>query len=241
MELTLRAQSLRCTVELAIERVQQVFECDTFDPQTSTRAFHLEMSDYGTNLILPSLAERMRVIAPSVRIMVRRRSATFAESRLGVPTPDVVLTCQTGDLPGFYRQRLFTDRDVCVVRRGHPLVGKKLTMEGFLKTLQVGIETTEHTEGLIDSALRKVRKERRVIMSVPQYIDALSLIAHSNLMGVIPERLVRVYARALGLSVLQLPLNVGTFDEYLLHPAQAHSDEGSRWIRSLIASLDKIA
>jgi DNA-binding transcriptional LysR family regulator len=53
--------------------------------------------------------------------------------------PDAVVACQTRDLPGFYRQRLFTDRDVCVMHGGHPLSGKELALRTFLDTPHVAV------------------------------------------------------------------------------------------------------
>jgi hypothetical protein len=49
------------------------------------------------------------------------------------------------------------------------------------------------------------------------------LVAQSELIGVIPERLAQAYAVPLNLATQEVPLDVGTFDEYLLHPARTHT------------------
>jgi hypothetical protein len=54
---------------------------------------------------------------------------------------------------------------------------------------------------------------------------------------VIPEGLVRAYASALNLVTKAVPLDVGTFDEYLLHSARTHADPRCSWLRELIKSL----
>jgi hypothetical protein len=43
----------------------------------------------------------------------------------------------------------------------------------------------------------------------------------------------------LGLEVLPVPLDVGTFDEFLLHPATKHSDPGCVWLRGVLHRVAK--
>jgi hypothetical protein len=65
------------------------------------------------------------------------------------------------------------------------------------------------------------------------------LILDESFSTVIPERLVRPYTDALDLEVLAVPLDVGTFDEYLLHPAKNHADAGCVWLRRVLAEIAK--
>jgi DNA-binding transcriptional LysR family regulator len=239
MELTLRAQSLRRPVEDVLERVREVFVSDSFVPASSTRTFRIFMSDYTSNLLLPSLAKQVRKIAPAVHVEVHSWKGTVTDARDNGKTPDVVVACQTRDLPGFYRQRLFTDRDVCVMHEGHPLSGKALALRTFLDTPHVAVESVEFTADPVDTWLQELGHARKVAVTVPHYIDALHLIAQSELIGVIPERLARAYATQLDLVTREVPLDVGTFDEYLLHPARTHTDPGCMWLRGLIKSLGK--
>jgi DNA-binding transcriptional LysR family regulator len=241
MELTLRAQSMRRPVEDVLERVREVFVSDSFVPASSTRTFRIFMSDYTSNLLLPSLSKQVRKIAPTVHVEVHSWKGMVTDARDDGKTPDAVVACQTRDLPGFYRQRLFTDRDVCVMHGGHPLSGKELALRAFLDTPHVAVEAVEFTADPVDTWLQELGYARKVAVTVPHYIDALHLVAQSELIGVIPERLARAYAVPLNLVTQEVPLDVGTFDEYLLHPARTHTDPGCMWLRGLIRSLGKPA
>jgi hypothetical protein len=57
------------------------------------------------------------------------------------------------------------------------------------------------------------------------------------LIAVVPERLVQAYASVLNLVIKKVPLEVGTFDEDLLHSARTHADIGCSWPCELIKSL----
>jgi hypothetical protein len=65
------------------------------------------------------------------------------------------------------------------------------------------------------------------------------VVAQSDLIAVIPERLIRAYAGVLNVEVMAVPLDVGTFDEYLLHPAPSHADPGCVWLRGVLTEIAK--
>jgi DNA-binding transcriptional LysR family regulator len=237
MALTIRAQSMKHAVRDALERVREVFVSDSFVPASSTRTFRIFMSDYASNLLLSSLSKAVQQSAPHVRIEVHPWRGIPADSRESERIPDAVLACQTRDVPGFYRQRLFTDRDVCVMRAGHRLYRKSFHLKTFLEAPHVAVAAVEFSADPVDTWLQEVGHPRHVVVTVPHYIEALHLVAETELIAVIPERLVRAYASRLNLVMKVVPLDVGTFDEYLLHSARTHADLGCSWLRQLIKSL----
>jgi DNA-binding transcriptional LysR family regulator len=237
MALTLRAQSMKHAVQDALERVHEVFVSDSFVPASSTRTFRIFMSDYASNLLLPSLSKAVQQSAPHVRIEVHPWRGIPADSQERGRIPDAVVACQTRDVPGFYRLRLFTDRDVCVMRAGHPLYRKSFSLKTFLETPHVAVAAVEFSADPVDTWLQEMGHSRHVVVTVPHYIEALHLVAETDLIAVIPERLVRAYASKLNLVTKTVPLDVGTFDEYLLHSARTHADLGCSWLRQLIKNL----
>jgi DNA-binding transcriptional LysR family regulator len=95
-------------------------------------------------------------------------------------------------------------------------------------------------EDPVDTWLREERCERNIALTVPNYLQALHVVARSDLLAVIPERLMLAYARQLQLRAKPVPLDVGTFDEYLLHPARTHGDPGCIWLRGVIKEIGRI-
>jgi DNA-binding transcriptional LysR family regulator len=237
MELTLRAQSMRPTVRDALERVREVFVSDSFVPASSTRTFRIFMSDYASGLLLSSLSKAVLRSAPGVRIEVHPWRGILADSHESGRIPDAVVACQTRDVPGFYRQRLFTDRDVCVMRAGHRLYRNSFNLKTFLEAPHVAVAAVEFSADPVDTWLQEIGHPRDIAVTVPHYMEALHLVAETELIAVIPERLVRTYASTLNLVTKAVPLDVGTFDEYLLHSARTHADLGCTWLRQLIKSL----
>jgi DNA-binding transcriptional LysR family regulator len=96
---------------------------------------------------------------------------------------------------------------------------------------------SEYAEDPVDDWLRQEGRERKVVLSVPHYLQALRVVGQSDLIAVIPERLIRAHAQASGLEIAAVPLDVGTFDEYLLHPVTSHADPGSVWLREVLRGV----
>jgi DNA-binding transcriptional LysR family regulator len=122
------------------------------------------------------------------------------------------------------------------MRTGHPLCRKRFCLKTFFEAPHAAVAAVEFSADPVDTWLQEVGHPRRVIVTVPHYMEALHLVAETELIGVIPERLVRAYASALNLVTKAIPLDVGTFDEYLLHSARTHADLGCSWLRRLIQS-----
>ena len=238
MHLTARGEALRYPVKDALSRVRDLLVNDTFEAAGSTRVFRLFIADNASDLLLPPLLERLRKDAPGVALRVQSAvgGGTLDPFEL-TRVVDVAVACVPNLFKGFYRQHLFTDRDACAVRRGHPITRQTVRVEDFLKAKHVAVVGREFGEDPVDTWLGQEGYQRNVALSVPHYLQALHVVERSDLIAVIPERLIRAYAAVLGLDVMKVPLDVGTFDEYLLHPARCHTDAGNSWFRKVLKEI----
>jgi DNA-binding transcriptional LysR family regulator len=239
MQLTARGQALRHPVQDALDRVRDLLVSEKFDPAQSTRTFRLFVADNASDLLLPHLLKRLRKEAPNVFIRVQPGRASVLEPSELARSVDIAIACVPNCFKGFYQQRLFTDRDACAVRRSHPMAKRLASPEQFLQAKHVAVIGREFTEDPVDTWLRQEGCERNVALTVPHYLQALHVVAKSDLIAVIPERLIRAYASILALEVIPVPLDVGTFEEYLLHPAPSHADPGCVWLRGVLQEVAK--
>jgi DNA-binding transcriptional LysR family regulator len=236
MQLTSRGESLRFPVEDALARVRDLLASEAFDPARSQRTFHLSLADHVSGVLLSPLLQRLAKDAPSVAIRLQPPSvAAFDPVELSREV-DAVIACAPIRFKGFYQQRLFSDRDACAMRKGHR-IAKRLTRDSFLNAHHVAVVTREFSEDPVDTWLREEGCSRNVVLTVPTYLQALHVVAGSDLIAMLPERLVCAHSTLLGVAVREVPLDVGTFDEYLLHPARTHADPGCVWLRNLIREV----
>jgi DNA-binding transcriptional LysR family regulator len=239
MQRTARGEALRFPVKDVLSRVRDLLVTEKFDPARSTRTFHLFVSDYASDLLLPSLRKQLQREAPSVSIRVQLGGGIRLDPFELARAVDVAIACAPSSFTGFYQQRLFTDRDACAVRRGNAIARRISDQDEFLKAKHVAVVGREFAEDPVDTWLREEGLQRTVALTVPHYLQALHVVAQSDLIAVIPERLIRAYSAILNLEVLPVPLDAGTFDEYLLHPATKHSDPGCVWLRAVLHQVAK--
>ena len=233
MELTPRAQALRGPLAQTLDQVRGLFISDDFDAASSERRFRLMMPDLAVELLIPSLMAKISASAPNLRldIVPWRGPAIFTAEF--ARTIDMVVSI--GDaFKGFHRQLLYTDRDALAVRRGHAVGARLAKRDAFLKARHVAVVIRGQNEDLIDSWLRSKGIERRIALVVPGYIEALHIVARTDLVAFVPGRLIAALAKPLSLAAVAPPLDPGIDEQFMFTPTRAQFDPGSIWLRKLM-------
>ena len=87
---------------------------------------------------------------------------------------------------------------------------------------------------LIDEWLRSKGLERRIALVVPGYIEALHIVARTDLVAFVPGRLIAALAKPLSLMAVAPPLDPGIDEQFMFYPTRAQFDPGSIWLRNLM-------
>jgi len=234
MVLTARAEALREPVARLMREVRGLVTTENFEPATSARRFRLMMPDFIANLVMPRLIARTSVAAPGVRLEITEWRGEKTLSRDYLDTIDLVLSVWTDRFAGFRRELLMRDHDMLAVRAGSRRAAKLRSVDGFLSAPHVSVVGPGEQEDLVDTWLRSLGHGRRIALTVPTYLLALGIVAESDLVAVVPKRLIDRLGARLGVRAMVLPLASGT-DEIFLHvPAVAETDPGSLWLRDAI-------
>ncbi len=238
MELTPRAQALRAPLAEVLDQVRGLLQPDAFDAARSERQFRLMMPDLAVELLMPPFMEKITRLAPNVRIDVvpwRGPAIFHAEFARSI---DMVISI--GDaFKGFHRQLLYTDSDALAVRRGHPAAPKLKTRDAFLKARHVAVIIRGQNEDLIDGWLRAQGIERRIALVVPGYLEALHVVARSDLVAFVPHRLIEALSKQLSLAAVTPPLDPGIDEQFMFYPTRAQMDPGSVWLRGIMLGIGR--
>ena len=238
MELTPRAQALRGPLAQALDQVRALFVAEGFDASRSERRFRLMMPDLAVELLVPPLMQKMTVLAPNVQIDIVpwRGPAIFnAEFARSV---DMVISIGNA-FKGFHRQLLYTDSDALALRNGHTLSAKLMQQDEFLKARHVAVVIRGQNEDLIDDWLRSKGLERHIALVVPGYLEALHVVARSDLVAFVPRRLIRALARPLSLTPVAPPLDPGIDEQFMFTPTRAQLDPASIWLRQVMLQVGR--
>jgi DNA-binding transcriptional LysR family regulator len=233
MELTPRALALRGPLTHTLEQVRGLFVPDDFDAARSDRHFRLMMPDLAVELLVPPLMAKVDALAPNIQIDVVPWRGPAIMTAEFARTIDLVISIGNA-FKGFHRQLLYTDSDALAVRRGHPVGAKLRQRDTFLKARHVAVIIRGQNEDLIDGWLRSKSIERRIALVVPGYIEALHVVARTDLVAFVPRRLIAALAKPLSLATIAPPLDPGIDEQFMFYPTRAQMDPGSIWLRNLM-------
>jgi len=146
------------------------------------------------------------------------------------------------DLPPEVKTRtLLTDRFVVALRRDHPTVGRRLSLEQFVRLphLQVALRGRS---GYVDDVLKGKGVERHVACAIPYVLPALYLLSKTDYLLVVCQRIVEELAPALGLRTLTPPVQLRPYTLSLVWHPRFDRDSGHRFLRDVFAraALEKV-
>lgn len=233
------AESLAPALREALERLSGALRgARGFEPAHSTRTFWLSSADLAGMVVLPPLLRELTRAAPGVSVRMRPPGESdLAELERG--GLDVALGIFQ-DAPAAFRvQALFRERFVCVARRGHPVTGGRLTLARYLEHGHVIVAPRGGTSSLVDEALAKLGKARRVVAAVPHFFLAPFVVASTDLLLMAPERMAHLLAPAFGLELMQAPLEVAGFTVSQLWHERMQHDAAHVWLRKMITDASR--
>jgi DNA-binding transcriptional LysR family regulator len=203
-----------------------------FEPRTEARRFYVSASDYAEFVLLPPLLARIAEEAPGVDIWVRPYDEGLAD-HLRRGDVDLVLGVPASieNADGIRGTELFEERFVCLARKGHPLTRGKLTAERFAAARHAFIAPRGRPGGAVDVALAEKGLERRVAFAVPHFLMVPHVVAATDLVVTVAERIARAFAASLSLQVFEPPLTLPPFSLSMFWHVRHDADPAQLWLR----------
>jgi DNA-binding transcriptional LysR family regulator len=219
------------SVSLALARPQR------FDPAKARLHVRLALSDYAGLLILPRLYRAIAVEAPGISLEVVPKPAEVVLSRLVAGDVDLATAVDPPEGRDLFNAPLVDEAFVCVMRAGHPLARGRLTVTRLLDHAHVVVTAHGASAALVDRALSARGLRRRTPVSVPLFASAFALLAESDLVAILPERLSRGEAARFGLVLRKPPLAVPPYTLSIVWHRRTAHDPTHRWLRDRLLSL----
>jgi DNA-binding transcriptional LysR family regulator len=111
-------------------------------------------------------------------------------------------------------------------------------MSSFTEAAHAFIAPWGMEGGYVDDALARLGLQRKVAVAVPHFLVTPHIVASSDLLLTVAERVAEVVAGPLGLVVLTPPQELGLTDFILsiLWHERTHDDPARRWLRDVIVA-----
>jgi DNA-binding transcriptional LysR family regulator len=236
-ELTPLAQRLLPDVRDALRQVERTLEArPEFDPATSSRTFSLAMSDYAVTVLVDPLLRRVQEVAPGVGLTVSPIPPDLTESDRGLLQHDLIIGPVGFAFPGEC-EVIFRDRFVCIADPANPrLAGGALSLADFGESPQA-VATFGQREVLnqVEMALTALGLPRHVQVTTVGWLPLPFVVAGTDLVAVLPERLARRVAAIAGVTVCEPPFGtIELIEAAWWHPTRS-GDQSLQWLRSVAA------
>ncbi len=237
LAITPRAEAIRAPLARALADLRAAVKAGApFDPTTAQRRFVVLSSDLFEALALPAIMPSLSRDAPGLDLSVERSEPNFL-TRLETGTADLAVLPQALVPPSLRHQKLVDDRFVVLMRQRHPAARGALTLERYLSYPHLLVAPRGMPGSLVDAALERKRKTRRVAVRIQHFTSVPFLLEDSDLLLTCPE-LVATYAmRAAKLALQPCPLDLGRDIVALAWHERAHRDPAHIWLRSKFAEM----
>lgn len=200
-----------------------------FDPATSNMTFRIGLSDDVESGLLPPLLRALRVEAPNVVVVVQHVDYWRIPDLLAAGDVTVGIS-QTRGLPANAKRKVLRTLQGRVVRADKSAT--PLTLDEFCARPHVQVSPTANTQGVVDDWLKEIGRERKVVLSVPQFSSLPAILADTDLLACCPDYAAHGMERWGNLQAEALPFEAAALELAMVWLSTTDSDPAERWLRS---------
>ncbi|MEJ6396148.1 LysR family transcriptional regulator [Gymnodinialimonas sp. 2305UL16-5] len=235
---TPRALELQDPLHAALEGVRAVvLDGRAFDPASAAGVINIAASDYVQYTQLRPLSARLRQDAPALQLAWHQINGAQLQGQMERSEIDLALMTPSTAPDQLRMRKLYNESYVAIVRRDHPANHGELDLELFCALEHIVVSTRGGGfQGATDAALTGLGRTRRVALSVPSFLIVPEIVASSDLIALVPRRLVD--NRFAHLQIFDPPLPVEGFSIAMLWHDRADATPSHRWVRDQLVKME---
>ena len=214
-----------------------------FDPATSTRIFRLTGLDHAAASFGPALLRRFAAAAPGLRLSIRPQARDAALRALAEGEVDLALGYFPRRPAEIALQPLYEESYLVAAAADHPRLARRKTLDLSLYCAldHILVSVDGGLEGMVDAALARLGRQRRVVAAMPNFLPALAAVATAPVVVTMPSRVVEGYGVRFGLRAFAPPLELRRFTLTAAWHRRQEGDPGLRWFVQQVAALTDTA
>lgn len=234
------AEQIAPQVRAALIGLERALVPGLFDPVADHVEFRLAMADATASVVLPPLIaalarEGAQADLRVVPLITREPRPALEQGEVDIAVgyfPEALAALAAeGDYAALRHERLYVTDYVCLMRHGHPLAGRPLTMASFCEAQHLLVSYSGRPHGLVDTALAALGHKRRVALTVNQFHTAGLVVQRSDLLTVWPRSLLSAAGLEGAFALQPLPFTMGGVQVESLWHMRREADGAHRWLR----------
>jgi DNA-binding transcriptional LysR family regulator len=236
--LTPLAKALLPSVNESLRLLETAFgQTDAFTPGKCDRVFSLVMSDYAVSVLIEPLLRRVQEEAPLVGLKLSPIPPGMENSDRGLREHDLLVAPMGFAFPGEC-EVIFRDRFVCITDPANPRL-----RDGWLSLEDIGAlphaiaQFGPNHQNRADRALEELGVRRRAQVRVGAWLPLPFVVAGTDMVAIVPERLARRVEREAGVLVVEPPFGtVELIEAVWWHPSR-NNDPALCWLRGVLRDI----
>lgn len=230
---TQRALEISKAVDTPLESLRTLLSPTDFDPKQCHQHFSIATTDYAMQTILPYALPRIYEEAPNITLEFTPLQHDQLLEQLTTDGCDMAICRPTQRIEPLLQQKLGLVGVFCMFSPSHPLAGKEITLDDYLRYPHALIAISDGVKALLDSALSEHAKPNIVLRAYHLEV-ALAMVDKMPLIITVPADLAYLVAEKHNLIVQPLPFAFKPFQYSLIwHPRCEHS-AAQIWLRHLL-------
>lgn len=235
---TPKALEIRENIGEILRLTSKLYEHQEFQPSQIKGRFNIASTDFFEHLVLGTLLPELSLLAPHLTVVIRPTLGSLPKHELEDGRVDLAIAGFFGELPeGFYQQKLIAETYSCVVRKEHPAIGSKISLEQFLELEHILVSPQGDLHGVVDKALAKKKLSRRIACGVSNFHSPAMIVENSAYIATVPTRIAHAYAKHYNVKVLDPPLAIPGFQLFAVWHGRTHRSPQHQWLRHRIAKV----
>ncbi len=234
---TPRARELAAPISQALRQLEAALVTKPgFDPAGAQLRFNLGLPDYGAFVLLPPLLEALGRQAPGIAIDVHAFEARDAViDLLDAGTIDAAVGVSPTRAEGRILARpILRDSFVTIVASDHPAARRGMDMETWLALPHVLASPEGERHGLVDQALARQGRQRRLALTLPQMFAVPAVVARSGMTATVMKRVALNSPAGRQLAMFPPPVALPEIVIHLIWHRRSEGSPAQQWLRALI-------
>ncbi len=216
---------------------QGLAETRGFDPATSERHFNVAIPHPLGPVIAHSIRVAMAAAVPRVTLNIDTRTMLPDLSQeLRAGDYDLAIDWLRVEQDQFINKRIHDEVLMLIMRRGHPRLGAKPTLEDLRQEEFVWLHPRRPTEHRPKTVQLIEDLGLKVVLSVSEWLEVPTLVASFDLLSIVPQSLSPILTRQMQLRVVPFPVKLPPVPIYETWHESRRNDAGHRWLRDLVAA-----
>ena len=236
MEVTPYARKISVAIRQILTDIQNtLLEREVFNPSTAQQDFRIAASDYVEATLGGELLQRLTDQAPGIRIRISNIARGAVLDALDEGDLDLFIDVDLPIKNWHVEQALYQEDFVCVTKSDRSI--EQISVEDYIGRSHILVSLRDDFQGAADQLLAQQQLTRNVVWSTAHFMAVPFLIAHSNCIALLPERMAQKCAKSMGLTLLPPPIDINGFTISMFWHRRNNNLPQHQWLRSQLIEV----